>query len=348
MRTVHRCGFTLIELLVSIAIIGILVGLLMSAVSAAREAARRTACFNNLKQIGIALANYHAARGVLPFGLGGRTYPPKGSKALLWGCDQAPAHVMILPYMEQVPLYDAINFWIDNCSNGWPAGWPSHYLDANSTAFRTRVATFLCPSESVTPPPGPYELTNYLANFGTAWDYQNRTDGPFYLNSATRLEHVKDGTSQTAAFSEHAFGPGTDLTSAAQINRLQGGFAGPTNGTRLQATFEQWCAQTSPAGATPISGWAYTWGKVNMGYRHVFKPNSIFCYEHYDPIDLGYGVNGGDDIKLVNPPTSHHPGGVNLLFCDGSVKFEKESVSESPWRALGTRRGGEVVSASDY
>jgi prepilin-type N-terminal cleavage/methylation domain-containing protein/prepilin-type processing-associated H-X9-DG protein len=349
MRTVHHRGFTLIEVLVVISVIAILIALLLPAVQASREAARAATCRNNLKQIGIALAHYHQALGSLPFGLGGRTYPPKGPKALSWACDQAPAHVMILPYMEQGPLYHASNFQIDNCYNGWPAGWPSHYLNANSTAFRTRVATFLCPSDPVSPAPYPnYEFTNYLANFGTAWDYQNRTDGPFYVNSSIRFELVADGTSQTAAFSEHAFATGANITSAAGISRLTDGFEGPTNGASTQAGFEAWCSQPSPPGATPTSGLTYLWGKENMGYRHVFIPNSKFCYQHVDPIDLIYGLNGGDDIKLVNPATSYHPGGVNVVFCDGSVRFVKESINTAVWRALGTRKGREVISASDY
>src|SRR4051794_29754619 len=95
MRTVHRYGFTLIEVLVTISIIGVLIGLLLPAVQAARGAVQQIACRNNFRQIGIALANYHEAMGALPFGIGGRTYPPRGPKPLSWGCDQVPVHVMI-------------------------------------------------------------------------------------------------------------------------------------------------------------------------------------------------------------------------------------------------------------
>src|SRR5262249_26323102 len=119
----RRTGFTLIELLVVIAIIAVLLALLLPAVQAAREAVRRAQCVNNLKQIGIALHNYHDAVGVLPFGSSGRTFPPRGPKPLLWACASVGPLTMLLPFMEQRPLYDAMNFQIDNCSNGSPTGW---------------------------------------------------------------------------------------------------------------------------------------------------------------------------------------------------------------------------------
>src|SRR5438046_2551045 len=102
-----RNAFTLIELLVVIAIIGVLIGLLLPAVQAAREAARRIQCVNNLKQVGLALHSYHEAVRVLPFGSSGRTYPPKGPKPLLWSCRQSGPMTMLLPFLEERPLFDA-------------------------------------------------------------------------------------------------------------------------------------------------------------------------------------------------------------------------------------------------
>ena len=95
------------------------------------------------------------------------------------------------------------------------------------------------------------------------------------------------------------------------------------------------------------SGGDRAWGSADFGYRHVFTPNHDACYEYFDPIDHVYGIRSGEDTRMVNPPTSYHPGGVNVLFLDGSVHFIKETIDRAPWRALGTRAGQEVISASD-
>jgi prepilin-type processing-associated H-X9-DG protein/prepilin-type N-terminal cleavage/methylation domain-containing protein len=346
MRAPRRPGFTLIDLLVVIAIIAILVSLLLPAVQVAREAARRMGCRNNLKQIGLALQNYHDALGVLPFGLGPRTFPPRGPKPLLWSCVQSSTLAMLLPYVEQSPLFDAMNFQIDNCLNGYPSGYASTYLDANRTVLLTRVGLFLCPSETLTAPsggPSDWGATNYLPNFGTSWSTTNATDGPFHLISSTRLAAVTDGTSQTAAFSEHAFGSGDAV--GRTVDRLRGGYNRPENTSPSQSALEQWCSLSDPPGATPVDGSISPWSYGNIGYRHVFSPNHLFCYEYVDPVDWIYGVRSGAYGRLVNPPTSHHPGGVNVLFLDGSVRFVTETINTNNWRALGTRSGGEVVSA---
>jgi prepilin-type N-terminal cleavage/methylation domain-containing protein/prepilin-type processing-associated H-X9-DG protein len=181
-----RHGFTLIELLVVIAIIGVLIALLLPAVQAAREAARRASCVNNMKQIGIALHNYHDVRGVLPPGyvyiLGYR------SGGFGWA-------TMIQPNMEQTPLFNAINFDL-------PA-WSSQ----NSTACVSTIATHQCPTDYTTSTTGGvmsregfrYAKSSYVANFGPKDLDVTPEDrsGVFSRNSSTKFADVTDGLSQT-------------------------------------------------------------------------------------------------------------------------------------------------------
>src|SRR5262245_11565819 len=205
-------GFTLIELLVVIAIIAILIALLLPAVQAAREAARRASCVNNLKQLGLALHNYHDAFQCLPFGKGGdyMAVLPDAPVYARWS-----THSQILPYLEQKPLYDAINFSLPPETPDIGAmgmGFMPPYVDpnrANMTATRVLVSAFICPSEGAG---GPWPAANsYVGNEGS-WlcDACEQTPstiapgelprGPFYNRSCVRLASMTDGTSQTAWF----------------------------------------------------------------------------------------------------------------------------------------------------
>ena len=137
MSSSKRRGFTLIELLVVIAIIAVLIALLLPAVQSAREAARRAQCVNNLKQIGLAMHNYHQTNGVFPQG------KSESSSALAYsyaGWTEWSAQAMLLPFMEQVPVYNAINFYF---CGGYGAG-----SQINGTSWTSIIAAFLCPSDS--------------------------------------------------------------------------------------------------------------------------------------------------------------------------------------------------------
>jgi prepilin-type N-terminal cleavage/methylation domain-containing protein/prepilin-type processing-associated H-X9-DG protein len=327
----RRRGFTLIELLVVMAIIGILVGLLLPAVQMAREAARRAQCSNNLKQIGIALHNYHDAVGVLPFGIGARTVTPGGPKPLLWSCEPVVIGALLLPYMEHQTDYDAFNFTVDNCLNGYPSHISNAYNNANTTTYGRRLSVLLCPSDGYQPTK--LGMSNYLANYGTSWNTLTPTDGPFHIASKYKLSHVSDGLAKTAAFSERCVRSKGWRPHGVNVFSITSG----------QPAFEAWCR-----GATASTTALGESGPGEIGYRHVLGPNKLSCYAAFDPIDHIYGPSagqGGYNEKMLFPPTSEHPGGVNMLLLDGSVHFAGDSIDETLFRAYGTRAGGEATTS---
>lgn len=321
-----RRGFTLIEVLVVIAVIGILVGLLLPAVQQAREAARRAQCMNNLKQFGVALANYETAMRVYPFGVGGGG--PPGFVAR-WS-----THSQLLAYFEQTNLFNSMNF------DFTPWGHSVEYSAFNATALSTKVDGFLCPSDS----DGILELyrlahNNYRAcagtkpynlTFGTP-NLKGNNDGAFWYDSSVRPALARDGLSQTAFFSERCLGDSarpdplsdyyiTDPTLSACWN------AGPSRSPR-------WISDVEWSGER--------WGDGDVfytRYAHIVTPNKPSC-------------NFGDDDysgEVVTTATSRHPGGVNVLLGDGSVRFMKESIDLQTWRALGTIAGREVVDQGGF
>jgi len=201
-------GFTLIELLVVIAIIAILIALLLPAVQAAREAARRAQCVNNLKQFGLALANYESSQKVLPPGYISNVDPSGADLGPGWGWG-----AMILPYYDASPLYNSINLNL------------AIELPDNSTARFSKIYGFLCPSDTVKPEWSVYNRdasgnpttllaqvapSNYVGVFGTS-DPGIDGDGLFYRNSAVAYRDITDGLSQTLAIGErgHRLGEAT-------------------------------------------------------------------------------------------------------------------------------------------
>ncbi len=196
-----RPGFTLIELLVVIAIIAVLVALLLPAVQQAREAARRTTCYDHLKQLGVALHNYHEAHGTLPPGYTyrpGTSSPPPNEAGFSWG-------TMILPYIDQGPLFSKFDFHS-------PIFGPT-----NQAVRETRLPLFVCPSDPVSatgmvkmgPTPEQYAMASYAASFGPP-DLdatQEKRDGLFSRNSRTRFADVSDGLSATFLLGERMNGP---------------------------------------------------------------------------------------------------------------------------------------------
>ncbi len=337
-----RPAFTLIELLVVIAIISVLIALLLPAVQAAREAARRMQCTNNLKQLGLALHNYESSVGAFPMAGTVRALPGGGFAYGGWS-----VHARVLPYIEQSAMYGAINFSV------------SYSDTSNHTIVRQFVSAFICPSE-----PKGQELvlhgggllaapTNYGWTMGD-WFVWGGLNGPsnraaFEVNRSRRIAELVDGTSQTMVAAE---------VKAQQryLRDFSGGLANIKNPNVMpdpNADPYAVAPEYNAGGSLQTTGHTeWVDGHVHQsGMTTSWPPNKRITRSSDQSVDLDLtGIreqNGGPTFSAINS-RSYHPGGVNALFGDGSVRLIKDSIAGPTWRALGTIGGGEVISADSY
>ncbi|MEX0793500.1 MAG: DUF1559 domain-containing protein [Pirellulaceae bacterium] len=339
----RRFGFTLVELLVVIAIIGVLVALLLPAVQQAREAARRMQCVNNMKQLGLALHNYHDTHHSFPVGTYHRPNFVTSSDPEWPGI-----HQYILPYLEQTAIYEALRSQ-GPCDQGFfgfqhEPPWQASGINSFTKVFvGQEIPGYLCPSD---PGPGtsdqngtgtwgtePEEAirlftSNYLGIFSglddTMFKYGRghanydsalwppEMEATFGLNRGAAFRDITDGSSNTMVMSEYLTGVEVDARGYVWLSR---------------AGFQILYVNNPPNSRIPdaLLGW-----------------NGLLCSEQSNlPHQNLPCINAGDDQSAS--PRSMHPGGVNSLMGDGSVRFVPETVDLFIWRNLGFTRDGNVI-----
>ncbi|HQX50187.1 MAG TPA: DUF1559 domain-containing protein [Planctomycetaceae bacterium] len=331
-------GFTLIELLVVIAIIAILIALLLPAVQQAREAARRTQCKNNLKQIGLALHNYHDTHSVFPVG-------QMRSDSSAIQCNSVGWSGMILPYIEQAPLYNTINWSKFGVNFTGSTSTTTEWTDGGvmQAALQTMIPAFRCPSSGDPANVSHDGITkrvpcNYIGvqsgaigNPGYAWkgEYKSHMDDSMSLNDF--------GGGGGGHYRMHGVLVPLHVTSMALV----------TDGT----------SNTALVGEA-LNKWTLSNGQTRLIEHHYIGSNNSNDNAHYHLGSLGAVINfatntdgngaawgaGFDDNDLRLAFSSRHTGGAQFVLTDGSVKFLSENVDHSIRLGLGSRDGGEVIS----
>ncbi len=333
-------AFTLVELLSVVFIIGVLVGLVLPAVHSARESSRRLQCSNNLKQIGLALQNYVAQQNVFP-GIVLKTGTVPG-KSIYYSTYCYSPIARMLPQLEQSPLFNATNFELP----------PVEGARLNLTVMRTSLGNLLCPSD-IQPPVSGYGRINYRFSIGPSPIIAAGTSvplsqaGPFTVHVVYSPAAFTDGLSTTVGVSERLEGDwikgpfkwGGDyvyLATAVPPN-VAPDLIDPDQAVRYCSGLSLDMPQESRGGES----WLLS-GLHFSDYNHCATPNMKVpdCCLNSDRLD---SLRARVIEQGVFKASSYHPGGVNALLMDGTVRFFTDGIDLRVWRALSTRAGGEVV-----
>ncbi|MDR2705945.1 MAG: DUF1559 domain-containing protein [Planctomycetaceae bacterium] len=355
MKITIKRAFTLVELLVVIAIIGVLIALLLPAVQAAREAARRMQCTNHLKQLGIAVHNFHSTYKRIPGGIEDPLWMEYNKKITGTGAKEANVYsgtTLLLPFVEQQAVFDTIISRLTESiadssirpfpsatdylstttrtSSEYETGEQNMVTDFPGNPFATQVTPFWCPSESVTKPNNgeKWGRINYAWNFGDIPEWTN-SDSPlgyrgiwFFTRSGRKItfSHVVDGTSNTLLFAEIA------ISESYSDNKVRSGIV--YNSAIKRDSAPSACGAERGNGGTFVSsttqsikGWSWGDGRKQQAVNTILPPNQPSCAD----------ASSGSAYTILTSSfltaSSYHSGGVNGALVDGSVRFISETIS---------------------
>jgi prepilin-type N-terminal cleavage/methylation domain-containing protein len=326
----RRNGFTLVELLVVIGIICLLILLTLPAVQSAREAARRGSCQNHLRQIGLSISSYQSVNGCIPVNV---------TKVSISEPDEYfrgyhgfySIHCRLLPYLEQVPLYNAINFVTGTTA------WARYGTNSsNATFIATRCAVFVCPSDTTQVGPA---ANNYRGNIGVGPgpfvmaempDSDNGFFSQFYTISPA---NILDGMSHTVAFSERVTGSAVSSGLIPQRDFWNSDVIGAFTADAMLKACRASATRDNENGVTDAGRTWFWTDRFYTLYTHTQTPNGGVpdCYQMTRPT---FGMATA---------RSWHSSGVHVLMGDGAVRFVPSTVDQAVWRGLATRNGGELV-----